>query len=342
MSILGMIGASVGNKILGNFTDKIFGASESEKRQFANEKEMMGLQAKYNEELANNNQQRAKNLWDYTNYENQKEHLINAGLNPALLYGQSGGGGASTSGAGQANGVGNPGSQAVMMGIQAKNIEAQTNLANAQAKKAEAEAAKTSGTDTEESQSRIGLNEALKEMNKTLSKLQEMNTNLSEAQIETERAKQEDLYAKATESVMNALKTNVEGQIKEKELNNWDEAFAKNIAVQTSIIAKNYSDVSLNSQKIKNLEAEINKWINDVRVNWKEAETHRADVINRCNQWINELGIKERGLRQQLFGMFIEAATGGIATAGRLKGAKEIANRPAGKGITINVPGGKK
>ena len=141
---------------------------------------------------------------------------------------------------------------------------------------------------------------------------------------------------------MNAIKTNIEGQLKEKELNNWDEAFAKNITVQTSIIAKNYSNVSLNSQKIENLEAEINKWINDVRVNWKEAETHRADVINRCNQWINELGIKERGLRQQLFGMFIEAATGGIATAGKLKGAKEIANRKPGKGITINVSGEKK
>ena len=40
--------------------------------------------------------------------------------------------------------------------------------------------------------------------------------------------------------------------------------------------------------------------------------------------------------------MFIGTVTGGIATAGRLKGAKEIANRPAGKGITINIPGGKK
>lgn len=315
---------------IGSFISGLFG-DDSAKKQFENEKELMGLQAKYNEAAASNNQKRAQAMWDYTNYENQKKHMIQAGLNPALLYGMSGGGGSSASGAGQAAGVGNPGTQAVMMGIQAENMKANTQLQRAEAKKAEAEATKTSGTDTEESQSRIGLNEALKEMNGTLSRLQEMNTSLSQAQIETERAKQEDLYAKATESVMNALKTNVEGQIKEKELNNWDEAFSKNIAVQTSIIAKNYSDVNLNSQKIENLEAEINKWINDVRVNWKEAETHRADVINRCNQWINELGIKERGLRQQLFGMFIEAATGGIATAERLKVAKEKAKRPLEK-----------
>lgn len=346
--ILGLAGETILNGAtgglasgVGSFISGLFG-DDSEKKQFENEKELMGLQAKYNEAAASNNQKRAQAMWDYTNYENQKKHMIQAGLNPALLYGMSGGGGSSASGAGQAAGVSNPGTQAVMMGIQAENMRANTQLQKAEAAKATAEAAKTSGTDTEESQSRIGLNETLKEMNRTLSRLQETNTRLSEAQIETERAKQEDLYAKATESAMNAIKTNIEGQLKEKELNNWDEAFAKNIAVQTSIIAKNYSDVSLNNQKIKNLEAEINKWINDVRVNWKEAETHRADVINRCNQWMNELGIKERGLRQQLFGMFIEAATGGIATAGKLKGAREIANRPAGKGITINVPGGKK
>ena len=52
--------------------------------------------------------------------------MINAGLNPALLYGQSGAGGASASGGGQAAGVGNPGTQAVMMGIQAENMNIAT------------------------------------------------------------------------------------------------------------------------------------------------------------------------------------------------------------------------
>ena len=40
-----------------------------------------------------------KEMWDYTNYENQKKHLEAAGLNPALLYGMSGGGGATAAGA---------------------------------------------------------------------------------------------------------------------------------------------------------------------------------------------------------------------------------------------------
>ena len=44
----------------------------------------MDIQNRYNEQMAKNNQQRNKDLWDYTNYENQKQHIKNAGLNPAL------------------------------------------------------------------------------------------------------------------------------------------------------------------------------------------------------------------------------------------------------------------
>ena len=48
-------------------------------------------------------------MWDYTNYENQVKHLGAAGLNPALLYGQGGGGGASTAGGAVGNGQGTAG-----------------------------------------------------------------------------------------------------------------------------------------------------------------------------------------------------------------------------------------
>ena len=59
----------------------------------------MQKQYEYNEKTAENNQKRNKEMWDYTNYENQVKHAQNAGLNPALLYGMSGGGGATAAGA---------------------------------------------------------------------------------------------------------------------------------------------------------------------------------------------------------------------------------------------------
>lgn len=146
-----MLGGKAG-KIVGGI-GKLFGIgadSIDERRkmemQFAHEKEMMGLQNQYNEAMAQANQERSKEMWDYTNYENQVKHMKNAGLSVGLMYGNGGGGGSSTAGA-QGSGVSNPGTSAVAAGLQARQMglslrqmEAQTRLAEAQAHKAEVDA----------------------------------------------------------------------------------------------------------------------------------------------------------------------------------------------------------
>ena len=91
-TIIGGIGKAIG---VGTSFKNLLGLGNSNweeqmEQQFQNEKEMMGLQHQYNEAMAQQNQQFNKEMWDYTNYENQKKHLEAAGLNPALLYGMSG------------------------------------------------------------------------------------------------------------------------------------------------------------------------------------------------------------------------------------------------------------
>ena len=120
----------------------------------------MGLQAQYNKEQAKYSTELSKEMWDYTNYENQKKHLEEAGLNPALLYGSSGGGGGSAAGGGNAAGVGLPTSTGVGMGIQWEQMEAQKRKLEADAAKNEADAAKTAGVDTELAKTAAKLNEA--------------------------------------------------------------------------------------------------------------------------------------------------------------------------------------
>ena len=132
--ISGTIGAMVGQA--------------AEERQYNNERELMGLQANYNKEAARYSQQLQKEMWDYTNYENQVKHLKAAGLNPALIYGMSGGGG-TTAGSAQTAGVGNPGTQAVGMGLEAAQLISNIRLTNAEASKTEAEEEKISGVDTD-------------------------------------------------------------------------------------------------------------------------------------------------------------------------------------------------
>ena len=79
----------------------------------------MDKQYALNDKMAEANQQRAKYMWDYTNFENQKQHLLNANLSPGLFYGGSGTGGSTTSG-GQGNGVGLGTETGVGYGIQEK------------------------------------------------------------------------------------------------------------------------------------------------------------------------------------------------------------------------------
>ena len=94
---LGSSAASAGMGFAGNVLSQALGLSWSPKKamqeQWKYNKNIMALQNQYQQQAAAQSQQYAKEYWDYTNAENQKQHLINAGLNPALMYGQSGAGG---------------------------------------------------------------------------------------------------------------------------------------------------------------------------------------------------------------------------------------------------------
>lgn len=147
--------------MLGSGIFNIFGtglnaamSSGTANEQWGNQLKLMEIQNRYNEQMAKNNQLRNKDLWDYTNYENQKQHIKNAGLNPALMYGMGGGGGVSTNGA-QGQGVTQPTDRSVEMGLkqqglglQLASIASQVDLNKSQAEKNKAEAEKISGVDT--------------------------------------------------------------------------------------------------------------------------------------------------------------------------------------------------
>ena len=118
------------------------------------EKENMKYQSELNEAMAQANQQRAYDYFNMTaNYnsaKNQKSRLEEAGLNPALMYGQAGSGGAGTgaTGGAQGQGVGLAQAQGIGMALRLKSINAQTKLAEANAAKAYAEANKIAGVES--------------------------------------------------------------------------------------------------------------------------------------------------------------------------------------------------
>lgn len=166
ISRLGSSAASTGGGFIGNALGRMFGLSWSPQKamreQWKYNKNLMALQNKYQQEAAAQSQQYAKDYWDYTNAENQVEHLKNAGLNVGLMYGQSGAGGMGASGGAKQESPNQPQGNPVGMALQVQQLEqqqrmndAQISLAEAQADKAKAEASKIGGVDIQESLARI-------------------------------------------------------------------------------------------------------------------------------------------------------------------------------------------
>lgn len=137
-------------------------AERAMQEQEAYNKRIMALQNLYQQQAAAQSQQYAKDYWDYTNAENQVNHLKNAGLNIGLMYGQNGAGGMGASGGARQESPDQAQGNPIGMALQVQQIEqqrrmndAQISLAEAQADKAKAEASKIGGVDIQESLARI-------------------------------------------------------------------------------------------------------------------------------------------------------------------------------------------
>lgn len=145
--------SQVGQQAAGGVLGLALGGIEN-KRQFKQAKKMTRLQLDAQKELTNFNFGKQMEMWELTNYGAQMEQLKKAGLNPALLYGMSGGGGATTNvDTGNVSGHGaTRGTEAITMANTAGQLglmRAQKDLLEAQTEKTKAEAAKTAGVDTQ-------------------------------------------------------------------------------------------------------------------------------------------------------------------------------------------------
>lgn len=314
---LGTSAASSGIGFIGNALSQAFGLSWSPgkamREQWKYNKNIMALQNQYQQQAAEKSQQYAKDYWDYTNAENQMQHLKNAGLNPGLMYGQSGAGGMGATGGAHQTAPEQPQGNPVGMALQVQQIEqqrrmndAQIALAEAQAKKAEEEAKKIGGVDTqealkriEEAASRIELNlkegqykEALtsltkaeKEATEALKALRETQEGLTKAQISeafaiatyySEKAHTE-YWTKENEKIQNKyLKNTYEERVKSVNYNN---------AVAIALAAKYRSDRDVNEKQIDNLQASIDELqaLAD-KHNW-DKETYRKQVEGMIERW---------------------------------------------------------
>lgn len=192
----GIIGGGLG--LLGG----LFGGRNSTKDQeklmekaWEYEKKGMGMQYQYGQMAANEAQKRNLEMWESTNFEQQRKHMENADLSVGLMYGGSGAGSTSTAG-GQATQPSGPTSNPVAMALQYQQIEqqnaaikSQTMLNQAEAAKALAEAKKTGGVDTKKTESEIKWQEIENRIQE--SREQIASSNIKEAQANAKKAIEE-------------------------------------------------------------------------------------------------------------------------------------------------------
>lgn len=166
--------------------------------QSKDEDRRMEQQNQWNKEAAAQSQAYAKEMFDYTGYENQVKQMKAAGLNPALLNGGSGS-------PGQAHGATvNPATAMQPMGLQvalqAQQTAAQTALTNAQAEKIRSE------TTAQKVENLVGIGI---ELAKKVSEVRKNRKDTEEVEQKIENLKK---TAEATEESIKLIKANVDNK----------------------------------------------------------------------------------------------------------------------------------
>ena len=294
------------------------------KEQWKYNRNIMALQNQYQQQAAQQSQQYAKDYWDYTNAENQVQHLKNAGLNIGLMYGQSGAGGMGASGGARQESPDQPQGNPVAMALQTQEIEqqrrmndAQIALAKAQADKAGAEANKIAGVDTQEALKRIQEIDQKIDLMVKEGNYKDALTQLTNAKEETEKVlktlrESEEVLTRANVSVAFATATKyseearvlfwkkenekIENQYLKETIDDRVEAAYYNNCVAIALAAKYQKDVEVGEAQIHQLEA-MAKELNELadKHNW-DKETYRKQVEGMLDRWEQQTFNERLGL----------------------------------------------
>lgn len=319
-AVNGLVGMAIGQ----------YAQDRNDRRQLDMQSKLQAMQEAGNKRMAAYTQNLGKEMWDYTNYENQMKHMKAAGLNPALMYGQGGGGG-STANGGSASGVSGGsapvGGGEIGMGLQSamqmQLLQSQKAVLDSQANKNNVEAAKTAGVDTEQTKATTenlwqGLTNARNEEGIQRLKMRMMNIENFEKQssqgdrldyitLQTMKATQE-LRSAAAQA--NLDQGTVDNKIK--------------IIQQEAIgaVIKN----ELQQQQINVNNAQMQKWAAEVAQGWQGLSQNDRRI--KLQAWEDEIKAQFPGISQ----------TAGKLFNNVLEGIDEIFNASKGTHRTYDVP----
>jgi len=241
--------------------------SANDGRQVNQQRELTHIQSQAQKDLTDYNQEKAYQMWLKTNYPAQVEQLKKAGLNPGMLYGMGGAGGATSNvSPGNVTGATAPqGGREVQdlmgIGLQMELLEAQKEVMKSEAEKNRAEAAATGGYRKELSESQTGLNTQLiknEELRNEILKFESSNAQLDNSvKRQTINDAMSNIESNAKQAAEIARKLKIEADIAQStkdEMIRKIEAESIGVAVHNSLMA---SEINLNTETVNKITAEI-------------------------------------------------------------------------------------
>lgn len=341
-----MIGAIMG---IGGALMGALNANGASDQSWQRQHQLMEIQAELNRKNAKYNTAQAKEMWNYTNFENQMKHIKEAGLSPGLIYGMGGQGG-STQGAGAASGVGLPQDQSVGMGLRAQEIGvemanalSQIKLNESQANKNEAEANKIKGVDTEAQQATIDnlvaqtSNEKIKRglilgQIRVADAEEELKRNT--ADWTKEKAEETRWNVKSLQKGIDKLTKEIDGveldnDLKRRTIDNKVKESALTLQNLMSEILLKGSQRKINEEEAKAIPIRILQGWDDLikkgealNIQKEQMEAYTQDVINKLELGKKGLDIEEQKLVKDIVLGLLEIALKGAGAAQGVKISK--------------------
>lgn len=311
-SITEQLGLQVGGGIIG----QVMGLAGDARQVNMNQK-MLQQQIEANKQMSIFTQGLQKDMWDYTNYENQVKHIKEAGLNTAMLYAKGGAGGA-TVGNGGSN-VASSGTSRGMepvamagMALQAQQQLAQVKLMEAQAKNLDADTSEKLGWKRDNMTANTGnikADTAIKEIEVTIKEVQkriaegteEYTIGKAEKQwgiLKNEMdiaARRNSLDMASYDTMLSQVKQNyansvIDGALKKAQIINLD----ANTKATLQNAVSNYINATANAQNATTNRLNYN-------VNELNAETNHMNAITNKGYLTLEQFIKDLPDREKLY-----------------------------------------
>ena len=280
----------------------MLGGMFGSRSQYKNQKKLMAIQLRNQQMLNQQGHDLQMDMWNKTNYGAQVKHMEDAGINPGLLYGQSGAGGSTTGSQGGGSAASGNAASFQAMDLQNALVGAQISKLISEKNNIDQDT-KNKGSENDLIQANTGNVEAdtiLKNLNSEAQKIMnEIATNTKEWQIGKVNEEFKLIYEQAEQlKISNKIQRETTGaQILKANLE------ASQVGLQNSLIE---AQTSLSKKQIEEADARIKKITNDMQVDWFNAETGRMNISvqearnrimkrkNEVDVYLGEIGVNEQ------------------------------------------------